>query len=240
MAGALVPVETFIDGGELLAASEFRRVPRHIGLIPDGNRRWARERGLHPALGYQAGVEKGLEMLEHCRILGVEEVSVYGFTTDNTKRPVDQRLAFSQACVDFAFTAIGRGVRLRVVGDASSPMFPQELEPLCRVAQGDGPLKVNMLVNYGWQWDMQTALQAAENGSGHSKRQITELLASSDVSRIDLIMRWGGCRRLSGFLPIQSVYADFFVVDAYWPDYEPQHMRQALQWYSHQEITFGG
>jgi undecaprenyl diphosphate synthase len=231
---------TFIDDGEILAASEFRRVPRHIGLIPDGNRRWARERGLHPALGYQAGVEKGLEMVEHCRTLGVEEVSVYGFTTDNTKRPVDQRLAFSQACVDFASTVISRGVRLRVVGDASSPVFPQELEPLCRVPQGDGPLKVNMLVNYGWQWDMQMALQAAAKGNGHSKRQITELLASSDVSRIDLIIRWGGCRRLSGFLPIQSVYADFFVIDAYWPDYEPQHMRQALQWYSSQEITLGG
>lgn len=127
-------METFIDCVEVLAASEFRRVPRHIGLIPDGNRRWARERGLHPALGYQAGLAKGLEMLEHCRALGVEEVSVYGFTTDNTKRPIDQRLAFSQACVDFASTVIGRGVRLRVVGDASSPMFPQELEPLCRVA----------------------------------------------------------------------------------------------------------
>ena len=233
-------METATDGGEVLLASEFQRVPRHIGLIPDGNRRWARERGLHPAIGYQAGVEKGLEMVEHCRTLGVEEVSVYGFTTDNTKRPIDQRLAFTQACIDFASTVISRGVRLRVVGDASSPTFPKELEPLCHVAQGDGPLKVNMLVNYGWQWDMQTALQAAANGNGHSKRQIMELLASSDVSRIDLIIRWGGCRRLSGFLPIQSVYADFFVVDDYWPDYELQHMRQALRWYSHQEITLGG
>ncbi len=233
-------METFINGEELLAASEFKRLPRHIGLIPDGNRRWARERGLHPAVGYQAGVEKGLEMVEHCRSLGVEEVSVYGFTTDNTKRPVDQRIAFSQACVDFASTVISRGVRLSVVGDTSSPTFPQELEPLCHVAQGDGPLKVNMLVNYGWQWDVQTALQAAANGNGHSKRQIMELLASSDVSRIDLIIRWGGCRRLSGFLPIQSVYADFFVVDAYWPDYELAHIRQALQWYSSQEITLGG
>jgi undecaprenyl diphosphate synthase len=233
-------METLIDSGEILAASEFRRLPRHIGLIPDGNRRWARERGLHPALGYQAGVEKGLQMVEHCRTLGVEEVSVYGFTTDNTKRPVDQRLAFSRACVDFASAVILRGVRLRVVGDASSPNFPQELEPMCRVAQGYGPLKVNMLVNYGWQWDIQTALQAASNGNGHSKRQITDLLASSDVSRIDLIIRWGGCRRLSGFLPIQSVYADFFVVDAYWPDYELQHIRQAFQWYSCQEVTLGG
>lgn len=227
------------DGGNISAA-EFRRLPRHIGLIPDGNRRWARERGLHPAVGYQAGVEKGLEMVEHCRAIGVEEVSVYGFTTDNTKRPIDQRLAFTKACVDFASTVLSRGVRLRVVGDTSTPTFPKELEPLCHDAQGDGPLKVNMLVNYGWQWDMQTALQAAANGSGHSKRQIMELLASSDVSRIDLIIRWGGCRRLSGFLPIQSVYADFFVVDAYWPDYEIQHIRQALHWYSQQEITLGG
>ncbi len=233
-------METFIDFAEVLSPSEFGRVPKHIGLIPDGNRRWARERGLHPALGYEAGVVKGLEMLEHCRSLGVEEVSVYGFTTDNTKRPVDQRVAYSQACVDFAFTAISRGIRLRVIGDALSPMFPQELEPLCRVAQGDGPMKVNMLVNYGWQWDMQTPLQAAANGNGHPRRQITDLLASSDVSRIDLIIRWGGCRRLSGFLPIQSVYADFFVIDDYWPNYEPQHMRNALQWYSHQDITLGG
>ncbi len=231
---------TSIDIAEVLSRSEFGRMPKHIGLIPDGNRRWARERGLHPAFGYKAGLEKGLETLEHCRSLGLEEVSVYGFTTDNTKRPTDQRVAYSQACVDFAFTAISRGVSLRVIGDASSPMFPPELEPLSRIAHGDGPMKVNMLVNYGWQWDMQTALQAAANGSGHSKRQITNLLASADVSRIDLIIRWGGCRRLSGFLPIQSVYADFFVIDAYWPDYELQHMRQALQWYSHQDSTLGG
>jgi undecaprenyl diphosphate synthase len=170
----------------------------------------------------------------------VEEVSVYGFTTDNTKRPVDQRIAFSQACVAFAFTVIERGARLRVVGDATSPMFPKELEPMCHADHGAGPLKVNMLVNYGWQWDIQTALQAAAQGSGHSKRQITELIASSHVSRIDLIIRWGGCRRLSGFLPIQSVYADFFVIDAYWPDYEPQHIRQALMWYANQETSLGG
>lgn len=233
-------METTRDFEGVLSASEFGRVPKHIGFIPDGNRRWARERGLPPALGYQAGMGKGLELLEHCRSLGVKEVSVYGFTTDNTKRPTDQRLAYSKACVDFAFTAITMGVRLRVIGDSSSPMFPQELEPLSRIAQGDGPMNVNMLVNYGWQWDIQTALQAAANGSGHSKRQITELLASSEVSRIDLIIRWGGCRRLSGFLPIQSVYADFFVIDDYWPDYELRHMRDALQWYSRQDATLGG
>ncbi len=67
-----------------------------------------------------------------------------------------------------------------------------------------------------------------------------QLLASAEVSRIDLIVRWGGRRRLSGFLPIQSVYADFFIVEALWPAYEPEQFEAALRWYAMQDITLGG
>ena len=63
---------------------------------------------------------------------------------------------------------------------------------------------------------------------------------SADVSRIDLIIRWGGRRRLSGFLPVQSVYADMYVIDDYWPDFTPTHVESALAWYSGQDITLGG
>lgn len=66
------------------------------------------------------------------------------------------------------------------------------------------------------------------------------ILHSKDISRIDLIVRWGGRRRLSGFLPIQSVYSDFYVVDDYWPDFKPQHIYDALDWYSEQDVTLGG
>jgi undecaprenyl diphosphate synthase len=65
-------------------------------------------------------------------------------------------------------------------------------------------------------------------------------MASADVSRVDLIIRWGGRRRLSGFLPIQSVYADMYVIDDYWPDFSPRHVREAIDWYSAQDITLGG
>jgi undecaprenyl diphosphate synthase len=215
---------------------EFPRMPKHVGLIPDGNRRWARERGLHPGLGYMAGLEKGIQMLDECIDLGIEEVSVYGFTVDNTKRPRDQREAFSAACVRFVECAMNREVALRVVGDPTSPVFPEELKPFTVERQGQG-LRVNVLVNYGWNWDIQTAVNAQAAGE---KKPFTELLASADVSRIDLVVRWGGMRRLSGFLPIQSVYADFYVVDQYWPDYEPEQFFESLRWYAKQDVTLGG
>jgi undecaprenyl diphosphate synthase len=215
------------------SVNAFSRLPKHVGLIPDGNRRWARARGLHPGLGYAAGLERGLVMLDECLGLGIEEVSVYGFTTDNTKRPRDQREAFAAACVGFVEEARKRKIALRVVGDASSPMFPAELVPYVENRLGEG-MRVNMLVNYGWEWDLRAAVDHEGKGPLHGR------LASADVSRIDLMVRWGGMRRLSGMLPVQTVYSDFYVVDELWPDYEAEQFHEALRWYAKQDVTLGG
>ena len=75
---------------------------------------------------------------------------------------------------------------------------------------------------------------------GRERSKIRAGLHSHDVSRIDLIIRWGGMRRLSGFLPVQSVYADFFVVDRLWPDFQPEDFYDALDWYQRQDVTLGG
>jgi undecaprenyl diphosphate synthase len=200
------------------------RFPRHIGFIPDGNRRWAQARGLPKEAGYAFGIQPGLELFELCRSMSVEEVSVYGFTQDNTRRPTAQADRFRSACVQFAQTIHSRGAALLVLGDERSPEFPAELRPFRR-RTGDG-IKVNFLVNYGWEWD----LAGMRNGG----------LRSSDVSRIDLVVRWGGGRRLSGFLPVQSVYADLYVVDDYWPDFHPSHLDRALTWFGRQDRSFGG
>ena len=218
--------------------NQFFRLPRHVGIIPDGNRRWAKARGLHAAEGYAAGMVCGLTMLDECIDLGIQEVSVYGFTMDNNKRPREQRLAFGEACVQFIQSAMERDIALRVVGDWTSTMFPSALRPYAIERKGTGALKVNMLVNYGWNWDIQTAV-CAQSREGET-RGFQELLASADVSRIDLLVRWGGMRRLSGFLPIQSVYSDFYVVDQYWPDYKHEQFYEALRWYAKQDVTLGG
>jgi undecaprenyl diphosphate synthase len=199
-------------------------IPRHVGFIPDGNRRWATGHSLPKEAGYAVGIQPGLKLFEKCKEYGIEEASIYCFTQDNTKRPMRQKQAFSEASVDFALEIMRRGAALLVVGDETSTQFPNELSEF-RQRQGVG-MKVNLLVNYGWEWD----LAGLKNGG----------LRSSEVTRVDLIVRWGGGRRLSGFLPVQSVYADFYVRDEYWPDFEPQHFDQALAWYKKQDQTLGG
>ena len=200
------------------------KLPRHIGFIPDGNRRWAQARGLPKEHGYAFGIAPGVALFEQCSALGIEEVSIYGFTQDNTRRPSAQTAKFVDACVEFARVMQSRGAALLVVGDERSSVFPPELVPFRQ--RVPGRMRVNLLANYGWEWD----LDGLKNGG----------LRSRDVSRIDMIVRWGGGRRLSGFLPVQSVYADIYVIDEYWPDFVPAHMERALEWFAQQDRTLGG
>ena len=76
--------------------------------------------------------------------------------------------------------------------------------------------------------------------SSEKSSDVVNLIKSRDISRVDLIIRWGGRRRLSGFPPLQSVYSDFYIIDDYWPDFKPEHFYNALKWYDRQDITLGG
>lgn len=200
------------------------KVPRHVGFIPDGNRRWASSLGLAKHQGYRHGIEPGLRLYEQCKSAGVEEVSIYCFTKDNTKRASIQKKAFTAASLAFAREVISRDAAVLVVGDEHGPNFPAELASF-RERKGIG-MRVNLLMNYDWQWDLDGLR------TGH--------LRSEKVSRLDLVVRWGGGRRLSGFLPVQSVYADFYVQDDWWPDFQPDHFEQALAWFGEQDQTLGG
>ena len=212
------------------------KIPNHIGIIPDGNRRWAENNGLNKENGYKCGINPGLFLFKLCHELGIKEITYYGFTTDNTKRPKVQKDAFTQACIDAVNLLSKENAELLVVGNTESPCFPKELLPFTeRRVFGKGGIKVNFLVNYGWEWDLNLSRLT------HKQRKPIDIaLHSEDISRIDLIIRWGGRRRLSGFLPIQSVYSDFYVVDDYWPDFIPQHLYDSLDWYSDQDVTLGG
>lgn len=205
-----------------------KQFPRHIGIIPDGNRRWAVEKGMGKQDGYAYGLAPGLKLLQIAKQYGVEELTYYGFTVDNCKRPPEQVKAFQKACVDAVELLTREGADLLVMGNSESKCFPKELVPYTkRTAIHGGGLRVNFLVNYGWQWDLS---QIEKDGKPFSR----------DISRVDLVIRWGGMRRLSGFLPIQSVYADFYVIDHLWPDYTNADFVHALEWYERQDVTLGG
>ena len=224
--------------GPSLDLPRLTRLPQHVGIIPDGNRRWAAARNLPKAAGYEHGLGPGIQAYELCSALGIKELTFYGFTQDNTKRPADQKLAFQKACVEAASILMKRDAALLVIGDSRSPVFPSELRPYTtRKTFGKGSVRVNLLVNYSWRWDL---AHTAQNGAGRRGNGVEHLLASADASRIDLVIRWGGRQRLSGFLPVQSVYADFYFVDALWPDFQPEQFFQALRWFAHQDVTLGG
>ena len=202
------------------------RIPRHIGVIPDGNRRWAVEAGLEKKDGYENGLNPGVRLLNLAKENKIEEITYYGFTVDNCKRPKEQVEAFQKACVDAVNLIAENDVSLLVVGNEESKMFPEELLKYReRVDIGKGGIKVNFLVNYGWEWDLENTSFAT------GKRDLWENLKTADISRVDLIIRWGGRRRLSGFLPIQSVYSDFYVLDTLWPDFSDKDFYGALEWY---------
>lgn len=202
------------------------RLPKHIGIIPDGNRRWAMNNGMTKEKGYNSGLDPGLEVFKLCEKYGIEELTFYGFTVDNTKRPKFQRLAFTKACIDAVEILTKENADLLVIGNYESDMFPKKLLPYIeRKKFGIGGTKVNFLVNYDWKWDV------CDTVSG---------IKSRDISKVDLIIRWGGRRRLSGFLPLQSVYSDFYIIDEYWPDFKPEQFEKAMEWYQEQDITLGG
>lgn len=213
------------------------RLPRHLGLIPDGNRRWAAARGLDKSEGYALGIEPGRRLMARCKRLGIEELSVYGFTAENTHRARAQVSAFRDACVRFAEVAIAGGAALQVIGNAHSAQFPTELRPLVD-QRTRGTIKVNLLVNYSWTWDLTHATRAP-SPRAHAAATL-DRMGSRAASRIDLVIRWGGRSRLSGFLPVQSAYADVHVIDTLWPDMQLSELDAALAWYGRQDVTLGG
>lgn len=214
---------------------ELMRVPKHIAIIPDGNRRWAVDKGLNKEDGYNKGLHPGVEVLRLARDNGVEEITYYGFTTDNCKRPKIQVESFVRACIDAVDLIAREDVSLLVVGNDKSKFFPEKLKKYRKRTNIEkGGIKVNFLVNYGWEWDVSNILGC------NNRKVIIDSLESKDISRIDLVIRWGGRRRLSGLLPIQTVYSDFFVIDDMWPDFKEAHFYDALRWYDKQDVTLGG
>ena len=118
------------------------RLPRHIGIIPDGNRRWAVREGMDKADGYDHGIAPGMELFRMCRELGVEEMTFYGFTVDNTKRPSAQRRAFTAACIAAVEELSKEDASLLVLGNTKSSVFPREFLPYTtRRSFGKGGMK---------------------------------------------------------------------------------------------------
>jgi short-chain Z-isoprenyl diphosphate synthase len=232
-----------------------REIPRHVGVILDGNRRWASEQGSSSAAGHRAGAAKIAEFLGWCDEVGVQVVTLWLLSTDNLARPADE-LAPLLEIIEEAISELARSGRwvIRHVGSRSA--LPDRTravldEAVARTAGVKG-MTVNVAVGYGGRQELVDAVRgllqqhAVEGTSLEALAEeltvehIAEHLYTKGQPDPDLVIRTSGEQRLSGFLLWQSAHSEFWFCEAYWPDFRRVDFLRALRDYAARERRYGG
>ena len=228
-------------------------LPLYIGIIMDGNGRWAKARGLAREYGHRRGSEVFMDIARYCKKIGVRYLTVYAFSTENWKRPAHEVAVIMQMLqryLDDSEQYIKEEIRLRIIGDRTrlSESLQKAIEKAEKASEHFDALTVNLAVNYGGREEL---LHAARMVAQHYQESDTDLsqLDSKDLERFlytagqpdpDLIIRPSGEKRLSNFMLWQSAYSEFVFMDVLWPDFTPQHLNEALWEYAGRDRRFGG
>jgi len=228
-------------------------IPRHIAIIMDGNRRWARRRGLPAVEGHRRGILALREITRAASDFGVEVLTVYGFSTENWRREPTEISFLFDLCVFFARTELAElnknNVRVRIIGDWEAlPVRSREaLESLARDTAANTGLLLNLAVNYSSRAELRDAMRALarEVAAGTlSPEEIGEEtlaahLATADLPDPDLVIRPGGERRLSNFLLYQAAYAELVMSDIFWPDFSRTDLTAAIEEFGRRARRWG-
>lgn len=231
-------------------------VPRHIGVILDGNRRFAKKLMLKPWMGHEWGAKKVTQFLDWCRELGVEEVTCYAFSVQNFNRPKEEfdylMGVFKKEFADLSTTEKlaelrKNGVRVNFIGRLE--MFPQGVQDgmrkLMGATKGNAPYSVNFAMAYGGREEVIDAVKKLgediKAGTVDVSKLNEEMFSKYLYLNSDpaLIIRTGGEKRTSNFLPWQGIYSEWFFVEKTWPELEKADLVQVLKEFSERERRFG-
>ncbi len=227
---------------------EQKIVPRHVGIIMDGNGRWAKQRGKPRSYGHKKGADVIDEVVTACFERGADAVSLYAFSTENWVRPkeeVDAIFGLLGILIDKKLAKLIKNeIKLIISGDISP--LPESLRKKCSNAvQKSGKFKgkvLNVALNYGSRAEITRAVNVAL-GSGRTEiteEDISAGLYTAGLPDIDLVIRTSGEMRLSNFFLWQCAYAEFYFTDVLWPDFHKEELDKAFEWYSHRKRRFGG
>ena len=239
----------------IAASLDPEQIPRHVGVILDGNRRWAKASGAPKSRGWRAGADKVEEVLGWCDEVGVEVVTLWLLSTDNLNRPASELtplLAIIEGLVD----DIANAGRWRVHPVGALDLLPADTaralkDAATRTADVPG-LHVNVAVGYGGRREIADAVRALLHDQASKGTTIEDLANVLDVEHIaehlytkgqpdpDLVIRTSGEQRLSGFLLWQSAHSEFYFCEAYWPDFRKVDFLRAIRAYSARQRRFGG
>ena len=226
---------------------------RHVAIIMDGNGRWARRRGLPRTLGHRAGVQALKRTVQAAPDLGIEWLTVFGFSTENWRRPpseVSELMRLLKAYVESDLDRLSReGVRVHVIGRRDG-LAPDILEVIARAearTRDNARFHLQVAFNYGGRSDIaQAALGLARDmAEGRAplaldEEAITRRLSTADGPPLDLVIRTSGERRLSNFLLWEAAYAELVFQDVLWPDYGAEPLAAAVAEFAARERRYGG
>lgn len=229
-------------------------VPKHIGIIMDGNGRWAKARGKNRSFGHKAGVEALRKIIKHCGDLGIDYVTVYAFSTENFKRSKDEVATLMMLLSEFLRKDIARiiksDVRINVIGNIE--MFSQSVQRDIDYAMKSSAhcktMVLNIALAYGARNEIEfmvkSIAQKIELGEITCSDINQELIAKHLFTKYqpdpDLIIRTSGEQRLSNFLLYQAAYSEFYFTDVMWPDFTPEELDKAIAEFNNRERRYGG
>ena len=228
-------------------------IPAHVGIIMDGNGRWASQRRLPRSAGHKAGANNFRTITRYASRVGVKYLTVYAFSTENWSRPAEEVNALMTLFKEYLEEALRdfmeENIRVRFIGDVSafSPELRALIDEVEEASAGKTGMVLNLAMNYGGRAELvRAARRFAEDVKNGEKAP--EELSEEELSRYlytagqpdpDLIIRPSGEQRLSNFLLWQSAYAEFVYFDILWPDFRPEDFLEALRIYSRRQRRFG-
>ena len=226
-----------------------QKLPRHIAVIMDGNGRWAQQRGLPRSAGHKAGAEAARGIVTECRKLGIEYLTLYTFSQENWRRPVDEVNALFSLLVDFLDQEVPnmerQSIRLRILGEIDAlPLAVRAAvrHALKRTARCVA-MTVNLALNYSGREEILHAARSFVR-DGIKPEQINEEIFSQRLYTAgqpdpDLLIRTSGELRISNYLLFQCAYSELYFTEELWPDFSPQSLHKALASYAARQRRFG-
>ena len=220
--------------------------PVHVGIIMDGNGRWAKKRGKKRAFGHKAGMDRLISLSEHAQNIGIKYLTLYTLSTENLSRPKEELDGLFGLFRRYFKSNVKRvhksGGAVKIIGDREA--LPEDIQKLIAESELNSPKNASFTlifaINYGSRQEIITAVnRAIECGKKVDEKNFSALLYTDGIPDPDLIIRTGGEVRLSNFLMYQSAYAELYFSEVLFPDFTDEEFDKAINDYSLRERRFG-
>ena len=228
-------------------------MPKHIAIIMDGNRRWAKTKGMPSSFGHKEGAKTLEKIVRYANKIGIEYITVYAFSTENWKRTEEEvkslMLLFQTYLDDYAKRADTENIKVKIIGNMLelSPKMQESIKKCMERTKNNTGITFNIALNYGGRNELISAIKHIAKDVKEEKisiedineNMVSEHLYTKGQPDPDLMIRTSGELRLSNFLPWQLVYSEFLFIDKNWPDFTEEDLDEAINIYEKRTRKFG-